>query len=404
MGVSRRACAAALVFSSVWAAGCEGAPTVRRVYDGQAVDGRFIEPEAYAAFLGGALAESTGDMAGAIGAYERAARLDPHGPEVWARIAFTRCTANPHDWRAAEALRRAIAEGPRYAPAWEAVVRCAVGRGDMDLADRAAAYAWELRRGAPPRGLGRGSPFAGLAAGEGRDYAARDAIARSAALGADPAAAAEALARWAQDHDHAALWARALEVQLAANPSGRANLAALVPELARLGRWVEARAVAAAVADVSDVPLACSACDLARRLAVDDAIDRRDDAGARRRAARVRVPLEEVAGRWLLAGNTERARAVAREVIEADPGALGAALVLDAILGRDARAHANTAGAPASAASWIAWGLAIARRTSAEAARAALASVPHEPIVPGDERVAQGAVDLGLRDVAPGER
>jgi tetratricopeptide (TPR) repeat protein len=406
-----------LVLSSVWAAGCATAPKVRRVYSGQALDGRFVEPDAYAAYLRGVLAESAGDTAGAIQAYERAARLDPRGPEVWARIAATRCAASPHDTRAAEALRRALDADPRYAPAWEAEARCAVAMGDLALADRAAVHAWELRQGSPIDGpiCGRSAAdggrrcdlFVGLLAGESRDEAARAAIVRSSAEASDPAVAAEVLARWAQAHDHVALWAHALEVELAANPSGRANLGALVAQLAGLGRTAEARAIAAAVVDVSDAPIGCSRCDVARRLAVDDAIDRGDDSAARRRASRARVALEEVAARFLLAGSGAKALAIAREVKDADPGALGAELVIDAIegagagagAGPDPRRHPTASGAPASAASWIAWGGALSRRMSAEAARSVLAAVPHESLVPGDERVERAAVDLAARGV-----
>ena len=43
--------------------GCAGGPLVERAYDGHVVEGRAIEPEAYAAFLTGAMAESSGRWA-----------------------------------------------------------------------------------------------------------------------------------------------------------------------------------------------------------------------------------------------------------------------------------------------------------------------------------------------------
>src|SRR5690606_41056062 len=70
--------------------GCVGGAPVVRVYDGQIVKGRWIPPEAYAAFLRGALAEESGDLRGALAAYERAAseddgRSEEHTSELQSR-------------------------------------------------------------------------------------------------------------------------------------------------------------------------------------------------------------------------------------------------------------------------------------------------------------------------------
>ncbi len=68
--MKRAAVLAALV------AACAPTPPVERAYDGRVLQGRFIEPEAYAAFLRGAIAEASGNPQGAIVDYGFAARLD----------------------------------------------------------------------------------------------------------------------------------------------------------------------------------------------------------------------------------------------------------------------------------------------------------------------------------------
>ena len=53
-------------------AACGSEPRVARVYDGKLVEGRFVSPDAYAAFLRGVLAEESGDLKGATAAYAQA--------------------------------------------------------------------------------------------------------------------------------------------------------------------------------------------------------------------------------------------------------------------------------------------------------------------------------------------
>ncbi len=125
-------------------AGCAATPAVDRMYGGRVVAGRYVGPEAYAAFLRGAIAEAAGDAGAALVAYEEAARLDREGPEVWARIAAVRCAADPRDARADDAFARAFAADATYAPAWEAKARCALSRGDERGAAAAARRAAEL--------------------------------------------------------------------------------------------------------------------------------------------------------------------------------------------------------------------------------------------------------------------
>jgi hypothetical protein len=99
----------ALLAAVVAVSGCGGARgRVARVVDGRIVDGRFVEPDAYAFFLRGAIAEANGELDDAVRAYEAVSRLDNDDPEVFARIARTRCARDAHDPEARVALTRAF--------------------------------------------------------------------------------------------------------------------------------------------------------------------------------------------------------------------------------------------------------------------------------------------------------
>jgi hypothetical protein len=166
-------------------------------------------------------------------------------------------------------------------------------------------------------------------------------------------------------------------------------------QLAGLGEIREARHVAAAAADADAEPTSC--CALAARLAIDEALERRDLAVARRRASRLRVPDDEVAARALLAGQVDAAREVASRVLLGGGRAFGAALVLAAIE-RAPAPPIDAATPPASGAAWVAYAKELQRGASAsESTRAALAPLPHAPIVPGDDRVVRVAVELAAR-------
>ena len=90
----KRALAAILAISL---AGCGRGPDVMRVVNGRLVGGAFVEPEAYASFLRGAIADARGDSAEALAAYTDAAQRDSDDPEIWTRIGDVRCRANPAD-------------------------------------------------------------------------------------------------------------------------------------------------------------------------------------------------------------------------------------------------------------------------------------------------------------------
>jgi len=77
-------------FASV-AACTEGAGSVTRIADGVRYEGRFIAPEAYAAYTLGIEHETRGEYAKAVTAYVEARSADPESPEIWARIGACQC-------------------------------------------------------------------------------------------------------------------------------------------------------------------------------------------------------------------------------------------------------------------------------------------------------------------------
>jgi hypothetical protein len=374
---------------------CGGGSLVERAYDGHVVDGHAIEPEAYAAFLTGALAESSGDGREALVAYERAARLDPQGPETWTRVGSVRCGLRPGDSRVDDAFGRALAIDPGYAGAWAAKARCAAARSEPARALESARRAAELDPSADGANalLSRAGPAV-------HDAAARDVLTALTATARDRVAALDALAAWAASRGDVALWARALETIVKIAPARRDAVALAAEELAGAGEIAEARAVAAAAAEAGEGPMAEGRFPLAARLAVDEAIGRRDADSVRLRATRARVTLEEAGARALLAGERELARQIVAAVTGADPDAAGARLVLAACDGRDlvgAASEARRRPARLSGAGLVAFGASVVHAVSLEEARASLAGVEHGSLVPGDDLVVRRAVELASR-------
>jgi hypothetical protein len=343
--VRRRAArfgAAALLFAT----SCASTVPVERVYDGRVVDGRYVEPAAYAAYLRGAIAESGGDLGRALAAYTEAAHADPQSVETAQRIAHVRCAIDPREC------------GPR--------------RADDD---------------SPPASRER-------------------AIAR-ALTSADPATAWDALLVWARRRDDVALAAFALARVAAADPSRRDEVAAAAEELASLGQVAAARAVAASAFDAADAPFSDERRPLARRLAVDEAIVRGDADVTRQRATRARIGPDEAAARALLHDQPALALDLAMESARADPDDLGSCLVLGAagkgsavagcgdVFGAAAAIRKNPRRLPAAV--WVAFARAAMRVMGPGGARTALARVDHDAVVAGDDVVCRAAVALALR-------
>jgi tetratricopeptide (TPR) repeat protein len=373
---------------------CAAAPAVERAYDGRVVAGRFIGPDAYGAFLRGASAEANGDVAQALAAYGEAARIDPGGAEIWTRIGEVRCRADLRDAQADVSFTRALQRDVGYARAWAAKAKCAFARGDIAGARAAAEHAAALDPTAD-----EANALLARSAAPAQSAETRAALLALTITAHDPVVAWDALATWSEARGDVALWARALQELVRVAPGRRENVARASEDLVGIGERWEARSVAAAAADADVRPLSGDRM-LASRLAVDEAIARSDADAVTRRATRVRLPLDEAAGRALLGYKRSLARELASAMARADPEAVGAQWVLAASGGADVLAASHVSGThgqvPAAAA-FVAFAGALAHTMSAQDALAALEGLAHAPIVAGDDVVVRPAVELASR-------
>lgn len=98
------------------AMGCaEGSGSITRMADGVRYEGRFVNPEAYAAYLLGVEHEARGEYKDALSAYLEAHAEDPDSPEIWARIGAVQCVGATPD-RGQSAARTAFQRGLRNDP------------------------------------------------------------------------------------------------------------------------------------------------------------------------------------------------------------------------------------------------------------------------------------------------
>jgi hypothetical protein len=341
------------------------------------------------------MAEASGDLRGALASYELTLRRDPRSPEVYTRIGEVRCRIDAHDHAADEAFAKALEQDPGYARAWAAKARCLTARGDAAGARESAAQASRLDPTADGANVMLAPPRDGPSNGSTRERL----VALTMTAG-EPQVAWDALAAWAKAHGDVALWSRALRELVRADPRRREVIAGAAEELAGMGALAEARAVAEASVDAADEPLGGTAHALARRLAVDQAILSGVTDKVQHIASRARLPLDEAAGRALLAGSREMARSLAEFAAAGDPTARGARWVLAVCTGREilgaAQARPDDV-APAAAAA-VVYGAALADRGMAREGRETLAAFPWA-IVPGDDRVVRAAVELVSRGV-----
>jgi len=383
--------------------GCNAGSGVVRIMDGRAVEGPYIPPETYAAFLDGAIAEERGDLDRALDGYLRAARQDDEDPEIWTRIAAVSCRKDARGSAAAGALQKALSLDASYPGALAARAACAMSRGEDGRADAARAA--------------EGRPMSDeiqtlLANAESRAGATDAARARLVALTlvhSGSQAAWEALAAFARSHGDVTAYARALSELARRGLWGADHTGAAAVALAGEGEIAAARTVAAALAD-AEHPMKADAAPLAARLAVDDAVVRGDVELARRRAVRTHLGLQEAAARALLLKDRGMAAALAAPVLAADPQALGARLVL-AVAALDAgdgralsgllRGAPRASDVPVPAPAAIAFGVALSSVLPPADARAVLARVRREPVLAGDAVVVPGAVELAARGVLP---
>ncbi|HEX8796858.1 MAG TPA: hypothetical protein VF765_38165 [Polyangiaceae bacterium] len=389
------------------AGACAREPAVQRAYGGNVIVGAFVEPEAYASVLRGAIAEAGGHWPDALQAYEEAAARAPRSPEVWTRIGEVRCQANPRDASADAAIDHALRLDAEYARAWSARARCDQARGDAAGANAAAARAAEIDPAADganvllARADGHGAPGAGHV-----DVSTRERLVALTATARDPVVAWGALATWSEARGDVALWSRALVELARRSPSKRDSIAGAAEALAGAGALGEARAVAAAALDAAPEPMGPGR-GLAVRLAVDEAIARHDVDSVRARTTRGRLPLDEAAGRALLAGETTLARTLADEEASADPASRGARLVRAAVSGGDLVAAASdprSSDSRPSAAALVAFEAALARSVPPARAIAALRSLEADAILDGDDRVERPSVELVSRGLMARDR
>jgi hypothetical protein len=392
--------------------GCGAPPTVTRVVDGRIVEGHFVEPDAYAAFLRGAIAEERGDLRAALLSYEETARLDDQDPEVWTRIAAVRCRLAPSDPRARWAAARALALDVEYAAAWEVRARCELGRSE----DRVGIERDALRAAdADPTKVDYQVLLARVEEMRPRtpEVARQRLVGLTLAHEASPAAWS-ALASWNRSHADAFGAAEALARVARLAPTRRGDIAREVVALAGDGELDAARMLAGAVVDAGRdtdrsaglVPSPASNA-LVGRLAIDEAILREDLEALRFRRTSAHVGVECVAGRAILLGKPGLVPALVRPTIDADPHAAGARMALavaaaydgDATLLARALAAASTADAPVAAEAWLPFVRLVASRVSPADARRVFDALPHEALAAGDDLVVRAAVDAAARDV-----
>jgi len=121
-----------------------GSSGVTRMAGGVRYEGRFINPEAYAAYLLGVEHEAHGELSEALSAYQEAHAEDPDSAEIWARIGAIRCAVSePKDGPAAAqaAFERGLGTDPDYHGNYLERARCAERARDFASALRDATAA-----------------------------------------------------------------------------------------------------------------------------------------------------------------------------------------------------------------------------------------------------------------------
>jgi hypothetical protein len=392
-----------VLLASAWL-GCAGSGHVDRVVDGRIITGQFVAPEAYAAFLRGAIAEERGELNEALVAYGDAAARGDDDPEIWTRIGAVRCAANPHDPAAHVAFERALSADAEYAGAWAARARCALDRGEPLAALPDARRAAD----AEPLAVEPQVLLAQAEAAEEHAHAARDRLLALTELEGSRVTAWDALAAWARAHGDAALAVRAWAQVGRLAPGRRAELGGRVIELAGAGELSAARVLAAALLDApgdrssGGTGPSPDASPLVARLAIDEALVRHDPDRARSRAARAHLGLDVVAGRALIMGQPGLVRAIALPVAQADSRAAGARIVLAVAaeeqgdLEQVSRALALAPYAADPLAPEVVLPLArlVARIASTASARKLVEEVPRAPLLAGDVVLTSLAVEL----------
>lgn len=133
-----------------------GSSGVTRIAGGVRYEGRFINPEAYAAYLLGVEREARGQFSEAVAAYLEAHAEDPDSPEIWARIGAVRCfSSEPQIGPAAArtSFERGLKTDPEYYGNYLERARCAERASDFPSALRDATAAVARRPDDEPANL-----------------------------------------------------------------------------------------------------------------------------------------------------------------------------------------------------------------------------------------------------------
>lgn len=121
------------------AVGCAGNVQVVRVMDGDEIVGRFVDEQAYEAYLQGEILEQEGNLQGAEQAYQQAHEADPDGVAPLVRLGAVRCGRGSGLVQSAqEAFRLAAEIDGAYGPLFIERARCELARGDVAGAERDA--------------------------------------------------------------------------------------------------------------------------------------------------------------------------------------------------------------------------------------------------------------------------
>ncbi|MFO0616497.1 MAG: hypothetical protein U0414_28145 [Polyangiaceae bacterium] len=124
---------ALLLVVAATALGC-GSPIVTRSVGGRVVAHRVISVEAYAAYARGAVAEADGDFQLAFKEYSDASESDASGVQPWTRKGAVACRLALFK-EADAAFARAESNDASFPLLWVERARCALDRGEVDVAD-----------------------------------------------------------------------------------------------------------------------------------------------------------------------------------------------------------------------------------------------------------------------------
>jgi len=339
------------------------------------IEGRFIDEDAYAAVLRGAIAEASGRYDEAVLAYESAGREDQADPLVLMRLGAARCARDPKDARADKAFAKA-AELPGALPSlpMERAI-CAERRAQPRTRDE-----WLARA----RTLGADTATKGLGPGTDPDVALAGTIESST-----PDDALWSVFTWAMEKQRTdlALYAAMTAVRGPVSPGARGEQAVVL--LADHAESALATEVAFGLFR-RDAPLGPEG-----RRRVLDALLRRGAGPQEIDGALPRLHFDDVsaAARALLLGQDALARALVARRLAAEPS-LGPACGVALALGQAAHKECDGTRGVWSAEAWLVTVRALLEGGSLRAAQAFAAGVAPPPIDERDPLVLRTAVRL----------